>query len=235
MATQQEAEVTFVRYGIYFVPPPNEAWVKFATAWLGWDIETGSSEEQPVIDGLDIAAATKEPRKYGLHATLKPPFRMRSGQSLSALRLACAQVAASHAPTSLQGMEVTRLGRFLALRPIGSTSQLNAIAAACVRDLDHFRAPLAKAERERRRLHDLTMEQDANLTNWGYPYVLDSFRFHITLSGKLDKKTLAKVQTSLTERITPLLPTPFHIRELALVGEAEDGRFHMIHRYPLGA
>lgn len=225
--------MSFARYAIYFVPPAQSDWSRFATAWLGWDIDAGRTVDHPAIDGLDVALVTQVPRRYGLHATMKPPFRLREDQSLSALQDTCARLAGKFAPVSLDGLEIARLGRFLALRPVGETRDLNALAAACVRDLDHFRAPASETEMNRRRAAGLTMEQDANLTNWGYPYVLEAFRFHITLSGRLSKPILANVKTVLDQRLVPLLPAPFDIRDLALVGEAEDGRFHMLQRYAL--
>ncbi len=227
--------MTFARFAIYFVPPAGEDWSRFATAWLGWNIETGAMVQPPAIEGLNVAAITETPRRYGLHATLKPPFRLRDTQTQAVLENACARLAASHRTVTLSGVEIARLGRFLALRPLGNTHALNTLAAACVRDLDGFRAPPTEVELARRRDAKLTIEQDANLTNWGYPYVLDAFRFHITLTGKLDKATLAAAETALDQHLSRLLPSPFHIRDLALVGETEDGRFHLIHRYALSA
>ena len=157
--------MNFARYAIYFVPPAQSDWSRFATAWLGWDIDAGRTVDHPTIDGLDVASVTQVPRKYGLHATMKPPFRLREDQSLSALQDTCARLAGKFAPVSLDGLEVARLGRFLALRPVGDTRDLNTLAAACVRDLDPFRAPASETEMNRRRAAGLTMEQDANLTN----------------------------------------------------------------------
>lgn len=225
--------MTFTRYAIYFAPSADEEWAKFATGWLGWDMETGTEIAHPVVDGVDVAHVTAVPRKYGVHATMKPPFRLRDGQSVAALQGACAALAAGRAPVTLDGLEIARLSRFLALRPLGDTGALNALAATCVQELDAFRAPATKAELARRRAAGLSPELDQNLVQWGYPYVLDAFRFHITLSGKLDKPTLTTVQGALERRLAPLLPVPFRIRDLALMGEAQDGRFHLIHRYAL--
>ncbi|MDA7966295.1 DUF1045 domain-containing protein [Ruegeria sp.] len=225
--------MTFTRYAIYFAPSRQASWADFATRWLGWDAEAGEAVVHPVLGGIDVASVTEAPRKYGLHATLKPPFRLREGQSVEALQTACAQLAASGSPITLQGLAVTRLGRFLALCPQGDTHALNALAAACVVDLDNFRAPVTEAEIARRRGPHMTPEQDTNLIRWGYPYVMDAFRFHITLSGRMDKPTLTHVQSTLESHLDPLLPSPFQINDLALVGEAEDGRFHLIQRYAL--
>lgn len=225
--------MTFTRYAIYFAPPDAAEWAQFANSWLGWDIETGTALAHPVIDGVDVATVTEVPRKYGLHATIKPPFRLRDGQTVEALHDACARVAASQPVVVQDGLTIARLGRFLALRPLGDEAALNALAAACVRELDSFRAPPAQSELDRRRASGLTAQQDANLLQWGYPYVMDAFRFHITLSGKLDKATLTTVEAAMQSRLAPLLPQPFQIDDLALVGEAEDGRFHLLHRYAL--
>lgn len=225
--------MTFLRYAIYFLPPASEAWARFGAAWLGWDVETGQELAHPEGTGLDVATLTATPRKYGLHATMKPPFRLADGQNIDALHRACAALAARRPAVTLDGLEITRLGRFLALRPVGEMSALNALAAACVTELDLFRATAAPQELARRRAARLSPEQDAHLERWGYPYVLDQFRFHITLTGRLDDDRLAQVQRLLQDRLGPLLPVPFTLADLALVGEAGDGRFHLIHRYAL--
>lgn len=225
--------MTFLRYAIYYVPPADAPWAKFATRWLGWDMLEGCEATPPEGSGLDVAALTATPSKYGLHATMKPPFRLAEGHDPDALRQACARLAAARMPVGLDGLEIARLGRFLALRPLGDLTALNALAAACVTELDCFRAPATSAELDSRRTAGLTAAQDGNLVRWGYPYVLDQFRFHITLTGRLDTKTLERTQALLLDRLGPLLPAPFTLEALALVGEAADGRFRLIHRYAL--
>ncbi|MGR3760361.1 DUF1045 domain-containing protein [Roseobacteraceae bacterium NS-SX3] len=225
--------MTFRRYAIYYVPPAEEAWADFGTRWLGWDAERGAPAQHPSVPGLDVAALTRTPRKYGLHATLKPPMRLAPGQTEDALHEACAALAARQPPLALDGLQLARLGRFLALRPAGDETALNALAAACVTELDAFRAPASAAELERRRAAGLSPVHEANLLAWGYPYVLDAFRFHITLTGKLSKAELLAVEAALAEHLLPLLPGPLVIRDLALAGEDADGMFHLIHRYAL--
>ncbi|OIQ45859.1 MAG: phosphonate metabolism protein [Roseobacter sp. MedPE-SW] len=225
--------MTFTRYAIYYAPPATADWSVFATQWLGWNMETGQSAAQPVISGLDLADITAVPRKYGLHATLKPPMRLARNHSLADLQEACAQLAARQAPVTLEGLHLARLGRFLALRVSGDETALGDLAAACVRDLDAFRAPASEAELEKRRAAGLSPAQEANLSAWGYPYVLDQFRFHVTLTGKLPKAALPDVETALEAHLLPLLPRPLEIRDLALVGEDAEGLFHMIQRYTL--
>ena len=226
--------MNFTRYAIYVVPALEAEWVRFCTAWLGWDVATGQTVPHPDFHGIDVATTTEVPRKYGLHATMKPPFRLREGQSLEALQDACAQLAQTLSPVTLAGLRIAPLGRFLALVPDGDTDAVDALATSCVCDLDNFRAPLSEPELTRRRSARLTPTQENNVTRWGYPHVIDAFRFHITLTGKLNKPILREIDNLLKTRLRPLLATPFEICDLTLVGEAEDGRFHLLHRYPLG-
>jgi hypothetical protein len=62
---------------------------------------------------------------------------------------------------------------------------------------------------------------------------MEEFHFHMTLSGKLSKSQISETHARLSDVIDPLLPKPFEIRDLSLVGEAEDGRFHFIERFAL--
>ncbi len=225
--------MTFTRYAIYYVPPVSAEWSKWATQWLGWDLNRCQSCAQPQFDGLNLAEVTHTPRTYGLHATLKPPFRLAEGCSSDDLITACGDLAQTLAPVQMEGLELARLGRFFALRPCGGEETLNALAADCVTKLDPFRATATLAELEKRRARGLNAKQDALLSRWGYPYVLDQFRFHITLTGKRPKAEHTLIETALTAELCPLLPTPFTINEIALVGEAPDGQFHLIQRYAL--
>ena len=77
------------------------------------------------------------------------------------------------------------LGSFVALVPQTPRPLLNGLAEACVRELDRFRAPMSKLERERRMMPGLSDRQIVNLARWGYPYVCEDFRFHMTLTGAL--------------------------------------------------
>ncbi|MFT7593005.1 MAG: putative phosphonate metabolism protein [Paracoccaceae bacterium] len=222
----------FTRYAIYYAPPADAPWVQFATRWLGWDMVTGCDCDHPDLP-LPIADITATPRKYGLHGTIKAPFHLTDGCSRADLEAACDALCATLAQVSLAGLTLTRMGRFLALCPSEPSPELNALAARCVQDLDPFRTPPAAADLARRRAANLTPEQDANLTRWGYPYVLDAFRFHITLSGKLAKAKIAPVQSVLDLQLAPLLPRPLTIPDIALTGQAPDGRFHLLRRFPL--
>ena len=221
--------MSYSRFAIYFIPPEGPL-ADFGASWLGWDVVAGREADQPLLHGLgDI---TMTPRKYGFHGTLKPPFRLEEGRSALELEAAVAALANRLAPAQCEGLELTRLGRFLALVPQGDTQDLQGVAQACVCDLDGFRAPAGEDELARRRGAGLSARQEALLLDWGYPYVLEEFRFHLTLSGRLPKDDLPLWEAHVQAHL-PVLPRPFILDQIALCGEREDGRFEMLHRYTL--
>lgn len=223
------------RYAIYYLPPQDASWARLATAWLGWDCLAGAMMAPPDV-GLPhdvIRTVTETPRRYGLHATLKPPFRLADGRKEAELIVACATLAKRCKVAKADGLSLARLGRFFALRPDGDQAGINALASACVTELDAFRASATEAEIAKRRQSNLSPEQDAHLLRWGYPYVLDQFRFHITLTQRLAEPERSRVETALQEHLAPLLPHPFEITHISLAGEDAEGRFHHLHSFPL--
>lgn len=217
------------RYAIYYAPPEG-AFATRAAGWLGWDAARGQAVAQPDL-GLPAADMTTEPRRYGFHGTIKAPFRLASGQDVAGLRAALARLAAELAPVSLPGLQLSRHDGFLALTPEGDATALRDLAARVVTGLDAFRAPLTDAEIARRRPERLTPRQRALLDRYGYPFVLEEFRFHLTLTDRLE--TPEPVRVALEGYFAPVLPRPFVIEDLCLFGEDSLGRFHLLHRYAL--
>lgn len=225
----------FARYAIYYTCPQGPL-ANFGAAWLGWNPATGERPDPPDVDGLPAPSRelTATPRKYGLHGTIKPPFRLAEGQDFDALHAAFNEFCARQAPARTDGLALSRLGSFLALTPQGDTGALTALAGRAVQELDSFRAPLSELELARRRKARLSENQEAHLQAWGYPYVLDEFRFHITLTGRLPSAEAEQVRAALAPHLKPVLPEPFVIDALTLCGEDRDGLFHELHRVPLG-
>ncbi|NCO88138.1 MAG: DUF1045 domain-containing protein [Rhodobacterales bacterium] len=217
------------RFAVYYAPPPG-AFADFGAHWLGWQVEGGRAVVQPAVPNIE--ALTAAPRKYGFHGTLKPPFRLSDGMTLDGLRAALADLAIRVAPAQADGLVLTRLGHWFALTPTGDTMGIAQVAAACVTELDRFRAPASEAELDKRRKGDLTAAQVAYLTRWGYPYVFDQFRFHLTLTGKVPADAIDGVESQIRACL-PALPKPFALAEVCLCGERTDGRFEVLHRYTL--
>lgn len=228
--------MTYQRYAIYYTPPKGSDLAVRGAQWLGWDADAGRATEQPAIADLprDLADITATPRKYGLHGTLKPPFRLAQGRSFDDFLGAATTLAASMAPVSLGRLEVRALGHFLALVPAEQSHALETLAARVVTALDTFRAPLNDAEMAKRRKSPLTPQQDMLLRQWGYPYVLDEFRFHVTFSGQLSPDEIAPVSAALHDWLGNITDTPQMMTDLSVFGEDHDGAFHLITRLPLG-
>ena len=141
----------FMRYAIYYTPPPGPL-AEFGAAWTGWDPRAGRRRLHPAVRGLPlpIARITEAPRKYGFHATLKPPFALKAGFDISELHIATEALAASLAPVLLDGLTLARLDGFLALVPKGDTTPIALLAARIVEALDGFRAAPTEADLARR-------------------------------------------------------------------------------------
>ena len=221
----------FGRYAVYFLPERG-ALYDFGASWLGWDVIDGVAREHPLLDGLPLSVddLTATPRKYGFHGTIKPPFRLRDEQTVEDLFETFEDVITGLPAVTLDGLQVARLGSFLALRPVGDHLSLAALAGNIVTKLDDFRALPSEAELQRRKSAELTTRQTALLERWGYPYVLDEFKFHLTLTGRLRPDEIDPVFDVLTREMSPLIAGPLTIRSLCLCGEDQDGMFHLIHR-----
>lgn len=219
------------RFAVYYAPPAG-AFADRAAHWLGRDPVTGSGCPQPDL-GLPAFDITHDPRRYGFHGTIKPPFRLAPGAMADDLDAALTDLAGRLQPVALPGLQLRALDGFLALVPEGDPTPLQQLAAEVVRDLDNLRAPLTEAEIARRRPERLSPRQRALLDRWGYPFVMDQFRFHLTLTDRLPEDLAAQAQTVLADHFAPVLPRPFRVAELCLFGEPEDGGFRLLHRYAL--
>lgn len=219
------------RHAIYYAPPEG-GFAAAAAAWLGWDAVGACAVEQPLLPGIDLAALTAEPRRYGFHGTLKPPFRLAPGQSRGALEAALAAFAATRAPVEAGPLAVTGLGDFLALAPGEPLADLDLLAGAVVEAFEPFRAALTEAEIARRRPERLTGRQRALLAHYGYPFVMDEFRFHLTLTGALATPAPA-VAEAAKDWFAPWVGTRFCVADICLFGEDEAGRFRLLSRHAL--
>jgi len=214
-----------MRLAVYFAPAADSALHRVASRWLGRDAVTGAPCDQPEVPGLTaerFAELTAEPRRYGFHATLKAPFALAAGAGeADAIRRieALAQ--------SLQAFEarlaVSRIDGFVALTPATPTPAIDALGAACVRGFDDLRAPLSPADYARRKPDQLSARQRDYLQAWGYPYVFEEFRFHMTLSGRLTAAEAALVETTARGHFGPLLVQAVAIDRLMLFREPAPG------------
>lgn len=220
------------RVAVYYAPEPEDPLFAAGASWLGCDPETGATTRQPAIPG--IAEITAEPRRYGFHATLKPPMRLFEGARWEDVAAAAHELAASIAPFGLPVLGIADLHGFLALRETAPSTALQALADLCVAALDQFRAPPEEAELARRRRHGLPAVQDALLRRWGYPYVFGAWFFHMTLTRRLHPEEHAKYRPAAERHFAAALRIPRRVDTICLFTQPEpDAPFTVALRLPL--
>lgn len=220
------------RVAVYYAPEASDPLWTAGTTWLGRDPETGRDIAQPA--GLE-PEMTAEAAGYGLHGTLKPPMRLAPGRSFSAFGSAVADLARSLNAFEMPPLAVQILHGFLAIRETTPSPDLQALSDVTVATLDPFRAPLSAAELEKRRRHGLSAAEEAMLGRWGYPYVFQLWRFHLTLSRRLTEMEATKLRARAEDYFAPVLSAPRLCRSLALfTQEAPGGAFRLAERLPLG-
>ena len=222
----------YSRYAVYFLP--DGGFYRVGADWLGWCNRQGTERSHPELAGLSrpIAQITDTPRKYGFHATIKPPFKLAKGQSSHDLAARFRELCQATSRVEIPVLEIRRLGGFVAAVPASHNPALQELAATMVKGLDPFRAPASESELAKRRSANLTRRQEEMLVAWGYPYVMDEFRFHLTLTGGLGADA-GGISDRLSTLFTPVMPTPFRIDSLCMVGEDAAGRFHVLNRNTL--
>lgn len=215
------------RHAVYFAPATGAPWWRFAAAWLGRDEVRDLPVPQEVPAGLNAqawAALTAEPRRYGFHATLKAPFRLRTGTDAALLRQRLAQLAAGLQPVPLGRLVPVWMDGFVALVPATPVRELGALAARCVVELDDLRAPLDPAELARRKPENLDSRGRQLLAEYGYPHVLERFSFHLTLTGPVDSDVAGRLVAQLAPRLLELeAAQPLVLDRLCLFHEAAAG------------
>jgi putative phosphonate metabolism protein len=186
------------RYAIYFAPRPDSPFWNAGSQWLGRCAASQLEVAQPDIRGLSPQSffqITAAPRRYGWHATLKAPFSLAPGVTGSVLMDAVRNIGQQLEPFTIPHLQVTREDDFLALTLTAHSRQMRALERQCVSALHPLAAPLSNDELLRRRLAHLNPEQDALLLRWGYPYVYEYFKFHISLTGSLSACSEPQIQS----------------------------------------
>lgn len=172
------------RYAIYYTPAADHELTVTAARWLGRDAFSGDNIERTVAADFefDLDSVTGSPRHYGFHATLKAPFELAEGKTEQDLLVALDTFCAASASFEVS-LSPDLIGNFLAMRLVEPSDAMTDLHSRCVKEFDEFRAPLSDYDLARRRKAPLTDVQDKRLVAWGYPYIFDEFRFHMTLTG----------------------------------------------------
>jgi len=222
------------RYAIYYAPSSDSALHRFGSTMLGYDAADGA--DLPFPDGVapDWHELTEDPRKYGFHATLKAPMALADGTDEAGLIDACAAFAGCARPIPVIEPVVDAISGFIAVIPARRSDELQQLAADCVTEFDRFRPPLTPEDRARRKPDRLTERQREYLDRWGYPYVMEEFRFHMTLTGRLGDERRGAVVAWLCERFAALELKTIAIDRIALFKQDHAAsRFRIIASWPL--
>lgn len=230
----------YARYAVYYAPEAGSPLSRLGAGWLGYDAETGQTVariETPPTP-RPVEEMTADPARYGLHGTVKAPFRLvedaDGGADVAALDRALVAFAAEHPAITAPALEIRADHGFTAFRPSGPSPDLDALAAAVVQELDGLRAPLTEAEMAKRLRAPLSPVQRQYLETWGYPYVLDQLNFHVTLTGRVTAEEGAAMKALLDPIFAQAIEAPFRVSELCLFGDPGGGaNFRLLKRYRL--
>ena len=221
-----------MRVGLYYAPREDDPLWAAAAHWLGRDPAGGPVPPQP--DLPDIAAVTADARRYGFHATLKPPMRLRPGVTLADVKTRAAAVLRDLPGFDLPPLAVADLHGFLALRETTPCPALRTLADACVAGVDELREPPGAAELARRRAKPLSPEREAMLLRWGYPDVFETWQFHMTLTCRLDAPGHAIFRPAAEAHFAAALDRPRRVDAVCLFVETPvPGDFILSGRLPL--
>jgi len=213
------------RFAVYYAPAATDLLWDRAAYWLGRDPASGLVYEGAAagIDRSRLLNLTQSAGRYGFHATLKPPMALAPGQTEQALRAAMTAVAAELAPVSLGRLTIASLDGFLALVPANPDNpRLQDLAAHVVEAFEPFRAPLSPRDRAARAARGLTARQEELLDAYGYPYVFDEFRFHMTLTDRLPAEEYSEILAAAHTWFGPVLDQEVILDRLTLFHEREN-------------
>jgi putative phosphonate metabolism protein len=224
------------RYAIYYAPEPGSALAQFGARCLGRDVQTGSDVPHHELTGFssgELIGLTREPRRYGFHGTLKAPFRLTDLATERDLIDRLRVFAAGRRPFAVAPLILAEIAGFLALIPAEHPAPLHDLAAECVREFDDLRAQPTSSELARRLASNLTSAQQLLLARWGYPYVMEEFRFHLTLTDKLPAEAREPLKAALATLAATFAQEPFIVRDVALFRQPEpDAPFTVFARFP---
>jgi putative phosphonate metabolism protein len=224
----------YPRYAIYFAAASDGALNRFGAQMLGYDAYGGN--DLPFPDGVtpDWRELTEDPRKYGFHATLKAPMALADGKTEPQLAAACETFATTARRIPMIEPIVDSISGFIAVIPSQPSAGLQQLAADATRDFDAFRVPLTPEDRARRNPDKLTPRQCDYLDRWGYPYVMEEFRFHMTLTGRLNAERREPIVAWLRDRFSETGLKTLAIDRIALFRQDDTAsRFRIIEHWPL--
>lgn len=229
-----------VRHAIYYAPAHSSPWWTFGAGWIGRDESLDGTPPEfvaPMLPEPERHRITTQARRYGFHATLKAPFHLRSGATAAELLARTRSLAQRLRPVPLSPLQVRHLGPYVVLLTPEHHTAASALASACVIELDDLRQPLTPDELARRQPATLDARELELLGRYGYPHVLERFRFHLTLTDPVNETQAAQVTAAVSAQVAHLnAQTPLTLDRLCIFEESAPGQvFRRVHDLVLGA
>ncbi len=224
-----------VRVALYYAPERDDPLWAAGCGWLGRDAELATAVAQPPLPSL--SALTAAPRRYGFHATLVAPLRLATGwdETMAAVDA----LAARHRCFTLPRLTIGLHGGCLSLLAAEPCRALALLHEDALSTLDPHRLQPDAADLARRRLPGLDAAEERNLLRWGYPYVREQFRFHMTLAASSGDELIAAAKAHFdaalllprrmsslcvfTEHAGPGEQAPFLLAERVALADAAPG------------
>jgi len=214
------------RYSIYFAPAVGSELAEFGRFVMS---------RQPIPDDHpDRIEVTSRAAHYGFHSTLKAPMELAESVTERDLLTSVEQFCQSRNSVPLTGLAPSVLDGFHALKVTEST-ELDQFAADVVTAFEPHRAPLTAADRARRNPDALSARQVEYLDTFGYPYVLNEFRFHMTLSYRIENAEVSSSYAAwLTDLFNDIVTEAPRIDRLAVFSQPDrDTAFTRVAEFPV--
>ena len=233
----------YKRVAIYFLPKKNSSLENFGKNLLGRDINKKKKisltrrQKYFINRGFtyfdELKDYFEQPAKYGFHATLKAPFRLKRNVKTKNFYDVISHIAAQHSRFKIKGLKIVYSKKFTFITSRKPNKLLINLENDLVKHLDTFRAELNKTEIKKRIPDSLTFKQNKYLKEWGYPFVFDQFKFHMTLMNQNNNKLSNKQKLELEKLIYKISNNVIEFNEISLLGENKNGHFEEIKRFKL--
>ncbi len=227
-------EKNYKRYAIYYAPSENSELDLFGKCLLGWDpykgVETTKSDLSKLPSFKKFSSLVLTPKQYGFHGTIKAPFKLKNEYTYNDLENKVREISKQIHSFYFDQLIIKKLGNFIGLIPTNNL-KVNAVSNKFVEELDYLRDELSESEIKKRKPHKLTSNQKQMLFKWGYPYVFDEFKFHLTLTSKLNVVEIDDVLRSLQNILKQVNLNKISFNNICIFGQKSDEKFYFVQRF----
>ena len=223
------------RYAIYFAPSETSKIGQFGRLLLKRTakkmVDEGMLTDLPKELHRKII---KTPQHYGFHGTLKAPFELHPDYNLYHLDTTLIKFCSSFPDFSIKSLKLQIIAEFIALVPNGEVERLYQLHRKLTEEFNYLCGPLSDFDRDRFLARGLTNGQKKYLCRYGYPFILDSFKFHLTLTSSLTENEQTTCLELLDNMIVDFKDERLSVDRVCLFKqETRKSPFFMVKEYNL--